>query len=117
MITALKYHGCHLNCTQRFRWMVRLIRQDWRSLDLAEHAVTFRRNGREEGTGRGANALGHPLDALAWLAGQAVACGRGLKAGDIVTTGVVTPFIYAETGDHLVADFGILGDVRLEVTS
>jgi len=90
--------------------------EDWRSLDLAEHAVSFRRNGRDEGTGRGANALGHPLDALAWLAGQSVARGRGLKAGDIVTTGVVTPFILAEPGDDLVADFGSLGEVRLQIT-
>ncbi|MFQ5774779.1 MAG: 2-keto-4-pentenoate hydratase [Kiloniellaceae bacterium] len=89
---------------------------DWRALDLAAHGVTFRRNGREEGTGRGANALGHPLDALAWLAGQDVRGGRGLKAGDLVTTGVVTPFIYAEAGDDLVADFGALGEVRLDFT-
>ncbi len=91
--------------------------EDWRSLDLAGHGVVFRRNGREEGRGQGANALGHPLDALAWLAGQAPAGGRGLKAGDIVTTGVVTPFIYAETGDSLTADFGTLGGIRLDITA
>ncbi len=89
--------------------------EDWRSLDLAEHGVVFRRNGHEEGRGRGANALGHPLDALAWLAGQAPAGERGLKAGDIVTTGVVTPFLYAEVGDTLVADFDTLGEVQLDI--
>ncbi len=92
-------------------------RADWDALDLAGHGVTFRRNGRDEGSGRGANALGHPLDALAWLAGQGPAQGRGLRAGDIVTTGVVTPFLYAEPGDELVADFGTLGEVRLEVAA
>lgn len=90
--------------------------RDWRGMDLASHPVVFRRNGREEGRGAGANALGHPLDALAWLAGQEAAGGRGLKAGDVVTTGVVTPFIYAEAGDELVADFGRLGQVRLDIT-
>jgi len=88
---------------------------DWRTLDLAEHGVVFYRNGQEEGRGQGANALGHPLDALAWLAGQALAGGRGLKAGDIVTTGVVTPFIQAEAGDILVADFGTLGNIQLDI--
>lgn len=90
--------------------------QDWRELDLAEHEAVFHRNGREEGRGRGVNAYGHPLDALAWLAGQAPAGGRGLKAGDIVTTGVVTPFLQAGAGDILTADFGTLGTLRLEVT-
>ncbi len=77
----------------------------------------FQRNGQEEGRGQGANALGHPLDALAWLAAQAPAGGRGLKAGDIVTTGVVTPFLYAEAGDTLAADFGTLGVIQLEITA
>jgi 2-keto-4-pentenoate hydratase len=90
--------------------------EDWRSLDLAGHGVTFRCNGRDEGHGQGANALGHPLDALAWLAAQAPAGGRGLKAGDIVTTGVVTPFLYAEAGDTLAADFGTLGEIQLDIT-
>ena len=90
---------------------------DWQGLDLASHPVTFLRNGQEEGRGTGANALGHPLEALAWLAGQGAAGGRGLKAGDLVTTGVVTPFLYAEAGDELLADFGALGQVRLDMVA
>ena len=90
--------------------------EDWRGLDLAAHAVRLVHNGDEAGTGTGANALGHPLDALAWLAGQGVRGGRGLKAGDLVTTGVVTPFLYAQAGDEFVADFGTLGEVRLRLT-
>ncbi len=90
-------------------------RTAWRDLDLGAQAVVLTRNGREEGRGTGANALGHPLDALAWLAGQGAAEGRGLKAGDIVTTGVVTPFIYVAAGDDLSADFGPLGEVRLQI--
>ena len=74
------------------------------------------RRGQEEGRGRGANAYGHPLDALAWLAGQAPAGGRGLRAGDIVTTGVVTAFLQAEAGDTLAADFGALGEIQLDIT-
>ena len=89
--------------------------EDWRGLDLACHPVRFLRNGQEEGRGTGANALGHPLDALAWLAGRGAAGGRGLKAGDLVTTGVVTPFLYAEAGERFLADFGSLGQVRLEI--
>ena len=89
---------------------------DWRALDLAAHRVTLLRNGCEEGDGVGANALGHPLDALAWLANQGALGGRGLKVGDVVTTGVVTPFIYVEAGDRVTADFGALGEVSLRFT-
>ncbi len=88
----------------------------WRGLDLAAQAVVFECNGEEVGRGVGANALGHPLDALAWLADAAVLGGRGLKAGDLVTTGVVTPFIYVQAGDTLRAEFGALGEVRLHFT-
>ena len=86
---------------------------DWRGLDLAAHPVTLFHNGTEAGRGRGANALGHPLNALAWLADQGVLGGRGLKAGDLVTTGLVTPFVYADAGDEVRADFRELGEVRL----
>jgi 2-keto-4-pentenoate hydratase len=86
---------------------------DWRGLDLAAHPVTLFHNGQGAGRGRGANALGHPLNALAWLADQGVLGGRGLLAGDLVTTGVVTPIIYVEAGEEVRADFGELGEVRL----
>ena len=42
--------------------------------------------------------------------------GRGLLAGDLVTTGVVTPIIYAEPGEEVRADFGALGEARLRFT-
>jgi 2-keto-4-pentenoate hydratase len=87
--------------------------EDWRELDLASHDVVFASGGAEVGRGQGANALGHPLDALAWLADRGVLEGRGLKAGDLVTTGLVTPFAYAGAGDALRADYGPLGAVEL----
>ena len=85
---------------------------DWGSLDLAAQEVVI-------GRGRGANALGHPLNALAWLADLGVLVDpvtrvrRGLRAGDLITTGLVTPFAYAEAGTALRADFGPLGSVEL----
>ena len=92
---------------------------DWEELDLAAQEVVFESDGAEVGRGRGADALGHPLDALAWLADfgaladrQTGVC-RGLRAGDVVTTGLVTPFAYAEAGSRLRADFGPLGAVEL----
>ena len=88
---------------------------DWRRFDLAYHAVTVSLNDEPAGAGTGANALGHPLKALAWLAGERARRGDGLKAGDIVSTGVVTPFHYLRAGDEARADFGPLGQVSLRL--
>jgi 2-oxo-3-hexenedioate decarboxylase/2-keto-4-pentenoate hydratase len=41
----------------------------WRDLDLAAVAGCMAVNGEEIGRGHGADALGHPLNALAWPAG------------------------------------------------
>ncbi len=92
---------------------------DWQDLDLAAQEVVFASDGAEVGRGRGANALGHPLNALAWLADLGVLADpvtqirRGLRAGDLITTGLVTPFAYAEAGTTWRADFGVLGAVEL----
>jgi 2-keto-4-pentenoate hydratase len=96
---------------------------DWRDLDLAAQEVVFEADGAEVGRGQGANALGHPLDALAWLADLGVLADpvtrvrRGLRAGDLITTGLVTPFAYAEAGAELRADYGSLGAVELSFSA
>ena len=87
--------------------------EDWRDLDLAAHPVRLHLNGEVVSDGVGANALGGPLTALLWLANHQRTRGRGLAAGQVVTTGVVTAFRYAEAGDHFVADYGDLGQVEV----
>ncbi len=86
----------------------------WRDLDLGAHRVSVRINDAEGGEGQGANALGHPLTALTWLANHLSRRGRGLEAGQVVTTGVVTPFHEVMAGDRVEADFGRLGKVILD---
>ena len=81
--------------------------------DLGEHRVRLMANGVEVTSGKGSAALGHPLKALAWLANALPKYGLGLKMGDWVTTGVVTNLYYASAGDKLVADFGSLGEVKV----
>jgi len=90
--------------------------EDWRSLDLVHHAVRLSVNGEMVGEGVGANALGGPLTALTWLANQQSAVGRGLLAGDLVTTGVVTDFVEVTAGDLVQADYGVLGVLRVSFT-
>lgn len=89
---------------------------DWRDLDLAEFEVRARHNDDEPLPGKGGNALGHPLNPVAWLANDLASMGRELKAGEIVSTGVLTGLIFAEAGDHIVSDYGRFGTVELTFT-
>jgi 2-keto-4-pentenoate hydratase len=90
---------------------------NWRDFDLPRHEVTLRINGEVAGTGVGGNALGDPMSALVWLVEHRSRRGRGLAAGQVVTTGVVTEFVELDAGDEAVADFGALGEVRLGFTA
>jgi 2-keto-4-pentenoate hydratase len=85
---------------------------DWRAFDLRTHSVAIRINGKERGRGEGARALGDPMNVMVWLANQQSKSGRGLKAGDIVSTGTCTGLDGVNPGDHVLADFGSLGCVE-----
>jgi 2-keto-4-pentenoate hydratase len=86
-------------------------------LDLAALEVVTAVNGREATRGRGANLGGSPLEALAWLANELAGMGRGLAAGDRISTGCCTDVLELCRGDVADADFGPLGRVRVEFTA
>jgi len=87
--------------------------RNWRDIDLAEFEVSVSMNGEAPLTGKGGNALGHPLNGVAWLANDLASLGRGLKAGEVISTGVLTGLLYANAGDHIVADYGQFGKIEL----
>ena len=60
--------------------------------------------------------LGNPLSVVAWLANTLPKFGRALKQGDRITTGVTTDIYLAQPGDHLEADFGVMGKVEMRFT-
>lgn len=88
----------------------------WKTLDLAKHRVRLSINGEIVGKGSGRLVLGHPLKALAWLINDRSERGIVLLAGQIITTGTCTGIHFAKIGDEAVADFGVLGEVRVTVT-
>jgi 2-keto-4-pentenoate hydratase len=88
-------------------------RHDWRRLDLKTHPVAMTINGAVRGTGTGERALGDPMNVLLWL--QQSAAGRGLKAGEIVSTGTCTGLDPVRPGDRVQADFGDLGVVEIVI--
>jgi 2-keto-4-pentenoate hydratase len=91
-------------------------RTDWRVRDLAKHSVTAYRNGAPAGQGSGANVLGDPRSALAWIANELSTHGDGLRAGDVVITGTCLTPVPIVAGDRVKADFGEFGVLEVGFT-
>jgi len=88
--------------------------ENWTEGELPGQPVSLRVNGEQKVTGAGDRALGNPLSALAWLANALPEYGLRLKAGDVVTTGLLTDGVYeANAGDALVGDFAAAGKVEM----
>lgn len=89
--------------------------QDWRAIDLAAVRGVATINGKIVGEGRGADAMGHPLDAVAWLADHLASIGRGLLRGDVVITGSIITSKNVTAGDLVQFALEQLGNVELRV--
>jgi 2-keto-4-pentenoate hydratase len=94
---------------------------DWRSLDLAAHKAVGTLS-RSDGTslqrdGIGANVLGDPRDALAWLVNELSSLGITLRRGESVTTGTCLVPLPIGPGDRVEADFGVLGRVTARIAA
>ena len=73
-------------------------REDWRSLDLGEIAGRVSCDDIAMGSGHGRDLMGHPLDALAWLATSAAARGQPLRKGDFAILGSLVTSKFPEPG-------------------
>ena len=60
-------------------------------------------NGEERSAGTGAACLGDPLEALRWLAVQAQRFGDPLRAGHLILSGALGPFVPFAPGDRVEA--------------
>lgn len=79
-------------------------------LDLEGRALI---NGQENSRGTGADVLGHPHNALAWLANHLASQGTGLRAGEIVMTGSLVKTVWLQAGDEARMEFSGLGTVQV----
>jgi 2-keto-4-pentenoate hydratase len=87
---------------------------NWRALDLAALPGRILVDGEERGQGLGGALLGHPMNALAWLAGSAVAAAfGGLRAGQVIMLGSVTPPIWLDAPGRIAVVFEGLPPVSL----
>lgn len=78
-------------------------------LDLWTCGMALEVNGEVVSLGAGAACLGHPLNAVAWLARILAERGEPLRAGDVVLSGALGPMVSIKPGDVVKATIGGLG--------
>lgn len=81
----------------------------WREIDLASVEGRMTINASEVGRGRGADILGYPLAALAWLANSLAKRGRPLQAGEFVLLGSLVQTHWVAAGDRVEIEIEGLG--------
>ena len=87
---------------------------DWRGADLASLTGRIAVDGVERDHGIGADLLGHPMQALAWLAAAPLAARfGGLRAGQVIMLGSVTPPIWLDGPCEACVTFDTMAPVRL----
>ena len=89
--------------------------EQWQAVDLEAMRGVASVNGREVGEGRGADAMGHPFNAVAWIADHLSAGGRGLLRGDVVITGSLVQTQPGRPGDLVKFSLEGLGGVELRI--
>ncbi len=90
---------------------------DWRDLDVVALNGWLTVDGVERDRGVSADLLGHPMRGLAWLAGSEAAFGfGGLRAGQAIMLGSVTPSVVLDGPCEVVVTFDGLPPARLRFT-
>lgn len=88
---------------------------DWRGIDLAGLRGVATINRQVVGEGFGRDTMGHPMEALRWIANHLAARGHGLWRGAVVITGSLVTSKFPVAGDAIGFDLGPLGSVSLRV--
>lgn len=86
---------------------------DWQDIDLAAVEGTINLNSAFLGSGLGSLIMGHPLEALAWLANRLAERDRHLAAGAFVTLGSVIATHWVSQGDTIENTMAGLGTVSV----
>ncbi len=82
-------------------------------VDLRLMGMVMEKNGEVVQTGAGAAALGHPANAVAWLANAVGEFGVTLKAGEVIMPGALCAAADVAPGDTVRATFDGLGTVSV----
>ncbi|NBB82851.1 MAG: hydratase [Alphaproteobacteria bacterium] len=82
---------------------------------LADLEGTMTVDGREVGRGLGAEVMGDPINALAWLANHLAVRGETLAAGQVVTLGSIVPPHWLDGPARIEVEIAGLGSVAATV--
>ena len=89
---------------------------DWRTLDVGSMRGRISVDGVMRDEGVSSDLMGHPFVCLAWLASSEVAAAfGGLKAGQVVMLGSVTPPVWLDAPGDVVVEFPPLPAVRVRL--
>jgi 2-keto-4-pentenoate hydratase len=89
----------------------------WREIDYLQQPARLTLDGALAASAVGGNAAGHPRRLLAWLANHLSRRGRGIEAGDIVTTGTHTGLVFAAPGATATVQFPGIGEASLTLSA
>ena len=94
-------------------------RQEYGAVDLAGVELSLKRDGVEITCGVGSNVMGHPINAVAWLARTALEQDLPLQAGEILLPGSIGMIMDFDFGPLYTAEISGLGaiEARFEVAS
>lgn len=81
--------------------------------DLSLVEMMLEKNGQVVERGKGAATLGHPAEAVAWLANKLAEFGKALEAGGLVMPGALCRAVDVGSGDVVTATFDRLGAVTV----
>ncbi|MEQ1615092.1 MAG: fumarylacetoacetate hydrolase family protein [Hyphomicrobiaceae bacterium] len=88
---------------------------DWRVIDLSQHKVKAHMRAKGDRDGIGSNVYGDPRVAMTWIANELSGIGISLRPGEIITTGTCMVPLEIVEGDHINADFGVLGTISCSI--
>lgn len=89
------------------------LRRDFDARDLDRVEACMAIDGRRVGAGVGRDILGHPLDALTWLANTVIARNRYLRAGEFILLGSLVQTHWVATGTEVSIANDPLGEIAV----
>jgi 2-keto-4-pentenoate hydratase len=111
---AIKFTDTVADCASSALFVVGTDERPLSELEPRDVEMSLTINGEERSAGNGAACLGDPLEALRWLAVQAARFGDPLRAGHLILSGALGPFVPFAVGDDVVASISGFAPLRVK---